>query len=158
MNVQELAKSGWKQNLNESGGIQAGVRLVETDFKDGIRPVMAITAWHSNGQNVQADVTPIWLSSPQFDIQKKQFFRIEGWIKIDRKIENSHDGFMIIDSVGGPILAHREYETNGWKKFTIERIAANDSGLQLVFALTGTGKVELAGLSIKATKECFTVK
>ena len=158
LNVQELAKSGWKQNLNESGGIQAGVRLVETDFKDGIRPVMAITAWHSNGQNVQADVTPIWLSSPQFDIQKKQFFRIEGWIKIDRKIENSHDGFMIIDSVGGPILAHREYETNGWKKFTIERITANDSGLQLVFALTGTGKVELAGLSIKATKECFTVK
>ncbi len=157
LNVQELAKFGWKQNLNESGGIQASVRLVEANFKEGIRPVMDITAWQSNDQDVPADVTPIWLSSPRFAIRKNQFIRIEGWVKIDRKIGNSQDGFMIIDSIGGPILAHREYKTNGWEKFTIERIAANDSGLQLVFALTGTGKVELTGLSIKATNERFSI-
>ena len=161
-NVRELAKSGWKQNLNETAGIQARVRLIETKFQnDVVRPVMQIEAWQPSEGNDEIDVTPIWLTSPKFAIRKKQLVRIEGWIKIDKSIRNSKDGFMIIDSIGGPTLAHREFKTTNsktkaWKKFSIERIAEKDEDLQVVFALTGSGVVELTGLSIAATRELFT--
>ena len=57
---------------------------------------------------------------------------------------------MIYDSHTGPVLAERIAETQGWREFTLYRVATVTGDWQLVFALTGLGEAWIDDVSVTA--------
>jgi hypothetical protein len=57
---------------------------------------------------------------------------------------------MIYDSHSGPVLAERIAETQGWREFTLYRVATATGDWQLIFALTGLGEAWIDDISVTA--------
>jgi hypothetical protein len=55
---------------------------------------------------------------------------------------------MIVDSLGGPPLAERVHETEGWQEFTLYRAATQSGPMTVTFTLTGLGTACLDDVSI----------
>ncbi|MDG2469360.1 MAG: hypothetical protein P8M80_08790 [Pirellulaceae bacterium] len=146
--LKQLASTGWKQNLNETGNIRACVKLSEKNSNDEEKPLI-LSAWSLDQSKSDIEVTPIWISSPKIPIDGKNLVRIKGELFISRPITRSTDGLMIIDSYGGSKLALRKMKSSSWEPFCIDRIIPeNQRDFQLMFALTGTGEVQLKNIRV----------
>lgn len=153
--LERMADAGWSQHLNSSGQVQATVSLRGTSQPVGTEPqtntrALVIQTWRGGeAPDEPISVTPVWLSSPVIRVQPQQVIRVEGYIQIEHPISHSLDGFMILDSIGGPELGCRFSRTDGWRYFALERIVPRAMDFQLILAQTGLGQVRLANLQIR---------
>jgi len=74
--------------------------------------------------------------------------RITGWVNVPNRIEDSSDGLMILDSLGGEALAERISWTSGWRQFVLHRAADHDQRLVINLILTGTGEALIDDLTV----------
>jgi hypothetical protein len=93
---------------------------------------------------------PVTILSAPVPVQAGQWLRIRGWAKAPRPLEHSWDGLMISDSHSGPELAERIAETQGWREFTLYRVATEDGPWHLRFSLTGLGEAWIDDVSVTA--------
>jgi hypothetical protein len=56
---------------------------------------------------------------------------------------------MVFDSSGGPLLAQRFGETQGWQEVTLYRVVTDSTRYMLTFALTGPGDVSIDSFSVE---------
>lgn len=151
--LSDLAQAGWSQHLNSSSVVQSSISLVNAQSKteDDLRSSKAIQiqTWTEQPTEDWVDVTPVWISSPTLDLPANHLVRVEGYVRIEQFIKNSLDGFMVIDSIGGPSMGCRFRHTGDWEYFAIERVVFAPHQFGLVFAQTGLGQAQIANLQIR---------
>ena len=62
---------------------------------------------------------------------------------------NHFDGLLVMDSVGGMALAERVKQTEGWREFTLYRIAPQSGPVTATFALAAAGEVWIDDVTIR---------
>jgi hypothetical protein len=148
--LQQLLDTGWN---NQKWGIEKYQSLVELApsaaraGKTGLRMVVQ-PAQYEHGQII-VENTPVWITSAPIRVKTGQMIRIQGWVNVPAAISGSHDGAMIIDSVGGAELAPRFLVTNGWQEFAIYRAVLQDTDLRLTFAMTGIGQAYFDEVTVR---------
>lgn len=73
-------------------------------------------------------------------------------MKVPERIVGSDDALLIYDSESGEELAERIEQTNGWREFTLYRIATHSGELTLTFALAGFGEAWLDEVTVAVLK------
>jgi hypothetical protein len=93
---------------------------------------------------------PVWFTSPPVPVEAGQLLRIQGWVNIPSAIAGSVDGLLIVDSLGGEVLAERIPRTNGWEQFTLYRVATQSGPVSLTLALSGLGEAMVDDVTLQA--------
>ncbi|HZZ72530.1 MAG TPA: hypothetical protein VFE24_09770 [Pirellulales bacterium] len=101
--------------------------------------------------------SPVWINSPPVMLEAGVLFAITGKVKINSPITGSVDGLMIIDSIGGDGMAERIGATQGWKDFTMVRVAPAAGPVSLTFALTGLGEAYVDEVEIRPLQRAAAV-
>lgn len=146
--LNQLVKFGWGQQKSNLSDIATRVSVVGSPKAKGLGAFEISAVSKSSQDNLLSESTPVWVTSPKMQVRSGQVLRIHGWVKIDREITNSSDGFMIFDNLGKAAIAERFYQTKGWKEFTYYRGVDQNSEFQLTMALTGLGTVHLDELTV----------
>lgn len=145
--LQHLARSGWENRRLDDDLVATKVELTESARVDGKYGLHMEVSEKSTSPTI--DATPLWISSPRIPVRGGQLVRIHGWVNIPQVIGGNMDGLMIIDTLGGEAMAERIPVTEGWQEFTLYRGVASDRELQITFALTGFGNVQLDEVTIR---------
>ena len=147
-NLQHMTKHGWENKRFADPLLKSKVELNETAAKDGkfglkltVNPIATVP------RLVQS--TPVWVKSGKVAVRAGQLVRIHGWVNVPKVIMGTHDGLMIVESLGGKRLAERIPLTKGWQEFTLYRAAAADVDMELTFALTGIGEAMIDEVTIR---------
>ena len=96
------------------------------------------------------EFVPLKVTSGPVKVKQGQMVRIHGWINVPKVIGGTHDGLMIVDSLGGEKLAERIPVTSGWQEFTLYRGVPNSGPMQIEFRLTGFGSAMLDEVTIRS--------
>ena len=99
------------------------------------------------------DHANVLIRSPPIAIPRGKLVRIEGWVRVDEPLIQSSDGLIVFDSLGGPQLAHRFRQTDGWERFESFRVSSGEMPVTVSFTLTGLGKVQIDELSVTTLLE-----
>ena len=145
-----LMRSGWRNIQAPIPNVLSTVSLSPDHPKRGnyslligARTMSERSMTDSSGQaNVLVRSSPI-------EIPRGQLVRIEGWVRVDKPLSQASDGLMIFDSLGGPRLAHRIRQTNGWERFESFRISSGEAPVTISLALTGMGQALIDGLVVQ---------
>lgn len=149
-NLQHMTENGWENRRLEIAGLQTKVELVRDASIDGEYGLkMSVNGGLRDGL---IEATPLWIATGRVPVKAGHMVRIHGWVKVDRPIQNSMDGLVIWDSLGGRELAERVLLTSGWQEFAFYRAASTNSELQVKFELTGIGEVLLDEVTIRAVE------
>jgi hypothetical protein len=92
---------------------------------------------------------PLWATTPGIAVRRGEVVRFSGWLRVVKQVTGSVDGLMVVDSLGGPALAHRVRDAGGWQRFSLVRAAPADGAASLTFALTGLGVVEIDDVAVE---------
>ncbi|HVC92718.1 MAG TPA: hypothetical protein VND64_03460, partial [Pirellulales bacterium] len=95
------------------------------------------------------ETAPLWVRTPPVPVMAGQWYAIRGWVRVPAPITGSHDGLLIIDSLGGDPLAERIEKTEGWREFTLYRVAPRTGSMTVTIALTGLGEAWIDDLTIE---------
>lgn len=150
-NLQQMTAQGWENHRANEQNFITHVELTMTAAVDGERALsMSVAPGDTQLESdTLVDRTPLWIKSSKVPVKAGQFVRIHGWVKVPKIISGSHDGLMIIDSIGGSELAERIAVTSGWREFSVYRCPTQDTELQLTMALTGMGQALLDEFSVR---------
>lgn len=148
--LEQMIRSGWRHFQQSPNGIKSDVSLTSSAPREG-RHALRIRAVRVevNARGSAVETTPVWINSATTPISAGQLIRIHLWVRIDNPIVDSLDGLMIFDSLGGPLLAQRIRQTNGWQDVTLFRKATRPHPLIVTFALTGIGDVAIDELVVQ---------
>ncbi len=149
-NLQHMTENGWENRRLDISGLQTKVELLRkaaTDGEYGLK--MSVKGRIREGL---VESTPLWIATGRVPVKAGHMVRIHGWVKIDRAIQNSMDGLVIWDSMGGRDLAERIPVTSGWQEFAFYRAATTNTEVQVKFELTGIGEVFLDEVTIRAVE------
>jgi hypothetical protein len=94
------------------------------------------------------ETAPVWVTTAPVYVKAQQLIAIRGFVRIPKPIDGDIDRLLILDSIGGPALAERVKDTNGWREFVMYRIAPRDGPLTVTFALSGLGDAFIDDVSI----------
>ena len=147
-NLEHMTSNSWENHRSSDPEVKTHVELTTTDAVDGSRSLL-MKATSEYASNDAVDRTPLWIKSSPVPVKAGQLVRIHGWVKVAQPISGSLDGFMIIDSLGGPQLAERVNLTNGWQEFSIYRCALKDEDVRVTLALTGYGEALVDEVNIR---------
>jgi hypothetical protein len=143
-----LLRSGWRQHTSDAGAESTLVELSLADPAGGRSALRMVSPPASRG----TAASPLAITSAPVMVEAGQSLRIHGWVKVPEAITGSSDGLLIYDSISGEELAERITQTNGWREFTLYRMATHSGELTLTFALTGFGEAWLDELSVAVLK------
>lgn len=147
-NLDQMMQNRWENRKLNLEGLQTKVELVPAAMVDGESGLrMSVVGQTRDGM---IESTPLWIATGRVAVKAGQMVRIHGWIKIERPIQNSMDGLMVWDSLGGLEMAERLPVTSGWQEFAFYRAASSNASLQVKFELTGIGEVMLDEVTIRA--------
>lgn len=149
-NLNHMTQNGWENRRLDVAGLQTKVELVRTAAVDGQYGLKMSV--NGRSQNDLIASTPLWIASGRVPVSAGHMIRIHGWVKIDQSIQNSMDGLMIWDSLGGRDLAERIQVTPGWQEFAFYRATSTNTNVQVKFELTGIGEVLLDEVTIRAVE------
>jgi hypothetical protein len=146
--LEHLLSSGWKQHRGQLEGVSADVQISLEAPRAG-RSSLHLRAWATEpGAAVLDGEPPVTITSPPIPVEAGQLLRVRGWAKAPRPLDGSWDELLIHDSHTGPALGERISETQGWREFTLYRVATTTGEWQLVFSLTGLGEAWLDDVSV----------
>ena len=148
--LEQMVGSGWRHFQQSSPGIESDVSLTASAPREG-RHALRIRAFRVevNAWGRAVENTPVWINSATIAVPAGQLIRIHLWVRIDKPLVDSLDGLMIFDSLGGPLLARRIRQTQGWQDVTFFRKATRPHPLVVTFALTGIGDVAIDELVVQ---------
>jgi hypothetical protein len=146
--LQNLLHNGWRQQRSGDPQIRTVVELSLNAPRSG-RSCLHLHSTSAHRDDVGGlDQWPVSITSAVVPVHSGQLIRVHGWVRVTEPIHGSHDGFMIYDSLGGPALAERIRETDGWHEFALYRAASTSGDVIVTFALTGLGEVWLDDVSV----------
>lgn len=145
-NLQQLAEAGWVNRRDDSAGVSSQVSLEKAAAVSGTYGLQ-LTVKSIDGSSVPQSAS-VWVESAEVDVKQGQLLRINGWVKIS-EMSSSENGLMISDSLGGPDLASRFQQSNGWQEFTIYRAAARNGKVRVKFTMTGIGVAMIDEVTIR---------
>jgi hypothetical protein len=153
-NLQTMLQAGWRNAEHPRSDLQTGVELSPlAPFNGGhslhlqVQPVKQQSATALAAQLVESP--PLWVTTAPVHLAAGEVVCIRGQIRIAQPIVGSVDGLMIIDSLGGPPLALRMNQTDGWKEFVMYRAVPYAQDVTVTFALTGIGQVWVDDVTIR---------
>jgi hypothetical protein len=149
-NLEHLLSSGWKQERAELPGVSMDVQISLEAPRVG-RSALHLRSWSTDSRSPALDgESPVTITSAPIPVQAGQLLRIRGWAKVPRRLDGSWDGLMIYDSHTGRAIAERIAETQGWREFTLYRVATSTGDWHVVFDLSGLGEAWVDGVSVSA--------
>lgn len=147
----QITALGWQPYQHAIPGILAQAEVSPTAARSGsFGLLISVRATQRDQDKALVESPPIWVESPPIPVQTGEWICLEGWISIPRPITASVDGLMIVDSLGGEVLAQRISQTVGWQPFRVYRRAGSDGQIRITFVMTGLGEVCLDDISVKA--------
>ena len=145
----QITAMGWQPFQHAIPGIVAQAELSPSAARSGsFGLLISVRATQPQREQVLVESPPIWIESPPVAVQPGDWVCIEGWISIPRAITGSVDGLMIVDSLGGEVLARRMSQTVGWQPFRLYRRAGNEGQVRITLVMTGLGEVCLDDLAV----------
>ncbi len=134
-----LFASGWQHLQYPIPGVHAEAELSPGAAHTG-RLGLRISARQAEpGDPPVLESPPVWFTSPPVPVEAGQLLRIQGWVNVPSPMGGSVDGLLVVDSLGGEVLAERIQRTNGWEQFTLYRVATQSGPVSLTVALSGLG-------------------
>ena len=150
-NLGHLQQHGWKNQRNDNASVSTGVELSKDAVlagKFGLK--MEVKSRANASSDLLVQNPPVWIQSGPVPVKIGQLIRIHGWVRIDKPVRESADGFTIVDSITGEALAERFFQTNGWQEFTLYRAVEQNGSANVRFVLNGLGTVYLDEVTIRA--------
>ena len=149
--LESMLRSGWRQHASDDIAESTLVELSPQDPAGGRSALRMVSRQSSRGLAPPAGL-PLSITSAPVAVEASQTLRVHGWVKVPEAIAGSSDGLMIYDSISGEELAERITHTNGWREFTLYRIATRSGELKLSFALTGFGEAWIDEVTVAILK------
>ena len=148
--LRTMMASGWRHFRHSKVDAASAVELVRSPGgRQGTCLLLRAAPPDSEIAPRLLETPPVWVTSPSVHVAAGQLLRIEGEIYIPHSITGSVDGLLIAETIGGEALAYRAGVTQGWRKFTLYRVATKNGPVSVTIALTGHGEAWLDDVSIR---------
>ncbi|MEO1991546.1 MAG: hypothetical protein ABGW78_06410, partial [Pirellulales bacterium] len=150
--LEELSGNGWRHFAIEDPLVQTQVELTRSNpFAGSACLTIEALAKNASEPPVVLETPPAWITTPPLIAPPGKLIEIEARVAINAPIQASVDGLLVFDSFGGPALAERVGQTNGWERLVLYRIAPADTSTPLIvtFAMTGLGSAKLDDVFIR---------
>ena len=148
--LDELIQTGWRYSEQSAPDLETKVSLTpELPQHGGFALRMACRPLRPEAGQSVLESPPVWLESPPVAVPAGQLVHVRGFVRIEQPIRGSQDGFLIVDSLGGPALAQRLVTGKEWQPFSVFRVGDQSGEIRLTFALTGMGQVALDHITIQ---------
>ena len=149
--AEDWTAGSWNRYDVPFDGVASSLRRDSASaYRGALGLTFAVTA-DGDGAPVQTELPPLTVTAPA-NVHIGELVCVQGWIRIEGKLAEGTDGFMIYESHGGPALAQRYYETDGWKRFAFYRYAATEGDMTLTFSLCTHGQVRLDEVSVQPVR------
>ena len=147
--LQRMVDAGWRHLQLAPGGVKTHVELSPDDRHSG-RFSLRMSAWREqeDAEDGLVETTPVWVTGPRVAVSPGRIVRIHGFVKTRQPLAGSFDGVMVIDSLGGPALAHRVRPGPDWQEFTLYRATGAADHLTVTLALTGLGSARFDDVTV----------
>lgn len=146
----QITTMGWQPYQHAIDAIFAQAEVSPSAARSGsFGLLITVRATQPERDKALVESPPIWVESPPIPVEPGEWICIEGWISIPRPITGSVDGLMIVDSLGGEVLARRISQTVGWRPFRVFRRAGTDREIRITLVMTGIGEVCLDDITVK---------
>ena len=144
-----MRDAGWGHFRYTSEGLQSAADLTAEAANSG-NTGLSLTVRAEDPENPPAvvETPPVWITSPALPVEAGELVCIQGWVQIPQPVTGSVDGLLIFDSLAGEALAERIGRTDGWRQFTLYRVAPESGRMTLTFALSGLGEVRIDDVTI----------
>lgn len=140
----QMLAMGWRQHQVTAPGVQTYLALSPEQAREGRQSLrLRVEALSDEARYCVAESPAVRIHTAPVTVQPGQLVRIIGWIRIEQPLQGNRDGCLIWDSLGGPDLALRWYQTDGWQPFQMLRYVDQADHLTVTFALAGVGEVWL---------------
>jgi len=148
--LQTILGAGWRHVQRASDEVRTSADLLAGAAHTGSGG-LRLTARAADPENPPAvlESTPLSITSPAVPVEAGELVRIQGWVQVPAAITGSVDGLMVVDSLSGEALAERIGQTDGWRQFTLYRVALRSGHMNVTFSLTGLGEVWLDDVTIQ---------
>lgn len=145
--LEQMLSSGWRQRVADD---RADHTLVELSLQSpaGGRSALRMVSRKSSAANAADAVTPLAINSAPIELEAGQSVRIHGWVKVPYATDERGSGLMVVDSFAGEDFAERISRTNGWREFTLYRIAPKSGQFSMSFVLSGYGEAWVDEVSV----------
>ena len=149
--VEEWTGGSWNRFDSPFPGVNISLRRdPAAAYRGALGLTFSVTA-DGPGAPVLTEVPPLSVTAPA-NVHTGELVCVQGWIRIDGRLAEGTDGFMIYESHGGPALAQRFYHTDGWKPFAFYRYAATEGDMTLTFSLSTYGQVQIDEVSVQPVR------
>lgn len=148
--IETMMRAGWRYVQHNSPSVHTAVDLTPDAAKSGRLGLrLAVKAVDSDKPPAVVESPPVLFTSPSVQVEAGQIVCIYGWVNVASPITASSDGLLIVDSLGGEMLADRIDQTEGWKQFALYRAAPQSGAICVTFALSGIGEARLDDVAIQ---------
>ncbi len=150
----QMVSAGWRQHRTPTADLTTYIALSPHRPHSGNHCLRLRAESQTKETDVQIAESPaIWVHTAPITVRPGQIVRISGWIRIDQPLPATPDGCLISDSISGPELGLRFYETDGWQPFQMLRSIAQHDHLTVTITLSGLGEVYLDDLQVRTLTE-----
>jgi hypothetical protein len=145
-----MLEAGWNHFRYGSAELQTAADLVGGAARAGNSGLrLKVRAADPENPPAVVETPPLWITSPALPVEAGQLVCIQGWVQVPEAVTGSVDGLLILDSLSGETLARRIRQTNGWRQFTLWRMATESGRMTVTFALTGLGEVWIDDVTVR---------
>jgi len=145
-----MINAGWKHYQHPPEGIRAGVQWSEAKKFSGRYSLrLAAAATDPATAPAQIETPPVWITTPPIPMEPGTLVRLHGRVLVPAPIVGSPDGLLILDSLGGEVLAERVTPAADWKEWNAYRMVDDSGTATITFALSGLGEVWIDDISIE---------
>jgi len=151
--IEDLAAAGWRHFALPQADVRTAVELSRSDPAGGSASLRlrAEAADPAAAPDV-VETPPVWITTPPLDVPTGKLLEIEARVWVPERIRGSVDGLLVFDSLGGPALAERVGQTQGWRRLVLYRIVPPDAAgepFTLTFAVAGLGEARVDEVTVR---------
>jgi hypothetical protein len=145
-----LVAENWEHTQTPHEGLHAGAELVPGGHKS--RTSLRLTCVPMTGVQPPVSLTQpaVTVITPPLHVRAGQILHISGWVKLDKPIVGSRDGFQISESLLGRSGAVRYRTATDWVRFEMLREVIASGDWKLTLSLTGIGDARIDDLQVLA--------
>lgn len=149
-NLSLLQSSGWENLATDHSSLETAVELSLHAPRSG-RSALRLQCWPRGGKQppVVIESPPVRITTAPVAVRKGQVLHVHGWARVEEPIRGSLDGLLIYDSITRRALAQRMHASEGWREFSLYRIATRNGSFTATMALSGIGEAWLDDVTVK---------